>query len=1353
MFLGIDLGTTYSACACVNDEGEVSVVKNSEGEATTPSVVYFESKEQVVVGQKAKDMTYLHPMDVISFVKTMMGQKTLLRTTHGDYSPEVVSSFILKKVVEDANATLQNAEHIKDVVVTIPAYFSDPQRMATEDAIALAGLNRIALINEPTAAAFYYVTKNAIRNANLMVYDLGGGTFDVTVVHVDDNGRIKVISTGGLSKVGGSFFDKMLTRKICNYFKEKHGIDIFTPDRGEDYKKILLKSEKSKIQLSSVDETVMTVKVDDVTENITLRREDINEIVADLYLKTESVMKKALREAHLTTQDIGKVILVGGSSRIPYIAEHIENFIGKKPSMDVNPDEVVALGAALYAHEMKSEGERRIIDICSHGIGIRAMDSATGKEYNDILIPKNSPLPASVERTYEFAEDGVDNIYINVFEGDFREISDVTEVCEVFVNLPVKLKIGEQVVVKLVLDINQILHIFIRIPSASNIETEVRFDRKSNLKEIEFTKWKKSISGIVSGAIDKVTSQFSKNDTPKEQETQPVLQKDEEKRSTRKVDRDLKPILSIFENVIGFEEVINALGSYKHRFVDAVAKSRVFGRIDNDDRCIAIFGERGMGITKAATLTAQALYKMGASKIEQPAMPTFEDIVKDEESKTIEAIKALFEGVMDGVILIDDIDRFYDDDPRSSGMVALNLIMEAYYQAEKRVTIIIAGDTKTVTKLFEKNPRFERLFDTFEIELNGFSSDEYVRILHQFAEETGYIIDDAADEALEKYFRKQIGSLDFQYLYSVYKLLEDAKTKVADAAAHKRHATDDDYTIIRKEHFGELSGAKSFDELMNELNSLTGLKSVKIAINEMVGVIKARKRAKEQGRAINTELGSLHMVFTGNPGTGKTTVARLIGELYRELGVLERGQFIEVSRQDLISDIIGATAPRVTDFVEKATGGILFIDEAYSLCRDENDIYGREAIDTLVKLIEDRRDSLMVILAGYSKEMSTFMSQNSGMSSRFSTYIEFEDYTSDEMMEIFNHYMEQDHYILEGRAQGAVRTLILEKMRMPDFGNARGVRKLYEAIRRQQQKRLADLSDWGENEEKIIRCEDIGVEEQKVETVDDILDSLRGMIGLATVKNQVESLVNMARVNQVRKSQGLKPLGGGSLHMIFLGNPGTGKTTVARKIGKIYQALGYLTQGDTIEVSRADLVGEFVGTTAPKTEKVIRQAIGNVLFIDEAYTLSNSGSNNDYGREAIDTLVKGIYDNKDNLVVILAGYETEMKKFLAVNEGLSSRFPNKIFFEDYTVDEMMDIFVSMITKDELKATPEALDKVRIILEQNSSNQKSFGNGRGVENLKFKIETNMANRHTGAIVAGKQLTKEELITILPEDIGI
>jgi stage V sporulation protein K len=531
-------------------------------------------------------------------------------------------------------------------------------------------------------------------------------------------------------------------------------------------------------------------------------------------------------------------------------------------------------------------------------------------------------------------------------------------------------------------------------------------------------------------------------------------------------------------------------------------------------------------------------------------------------------------------------------------------------------------------------------------------------------------------------------------------------------------------------------------EALQELDGMIGLMPVKEFVHEMKDMVSIQVERAKIGQSVQSQ--SLHMIYTGNPGTGKTTVARIVAKIFNALGVVSKGHLVEVTREDLVGEYIGHTAPKTRKIIEKAIGGILFIDEAYTLSRGGDNDFGKEAIDTLVKGMEENREDLVVILAGYTKEMMEFMKVNSGLKSRFPNQIQFPDYTAEELLSIAKTSLQKDQFQFDLSVEKALLS-VLERKQIAgrnDDGNGRLVRNVLQEAVRKQSKRLKQEGFHSSEDLKILKPEDFGVTDSAASF--DLEAEFAKVVGNEQVKEHVRSLVAQVKIQKLRRDQGFSKGTGQSLHMIFKGNPGTGKTTFARIIGKALKELGVLKSGQLIETDRSGLVAAHIGQTAQKVNEVVQEALGGILFIDEAYALV-SKTQGDFGKEAIDTLVKAIEDHRENLLVILAGYDQDMDIFLQANVGLTSRFPNVFQFTDYTMEELYLILIRIVEGEQYQLAPECKNVVKSILQSHLQTGKS-SNGRFVRNL-FERAVRKQSVRLGSKT---NIDKEDLAILKPED---
>ena len=418
--IGIDLGTTNS-CVAVMEGGEPVVIANSEGSRTTPSVVSFQADGSRLVGQVAKRQAITNPDKTIISIKREMGTNHKTNIDGKDYSPQEISAMILQKIKADAEAYL--GETVSQAVITVPAYFNDAERQATKDAGKIAGLEVLRIINEPTAASLAYGLDKTDHSEKILVYDLGGGTFDVSILELGD-GVFEVLSTNGDTKLGGDDFDNKVMDYIAETFKAENGIDLRNDKMA--LQRLKEAAEKAKIELSSSTQT--NINLPFITADATgpkhidlnLTRAKFNELTHDLVQRSVEPMKKALSDAGLSIGQVDKVILVGGSTRIPAVQEAVKNFTGKEPSKGVNPDECVAIGAAIQAGVLTGEvKDVLLLDVTPLTLGIETLGGVATP-----LIERNTTIPAKKSQVFSTAADGQTSVEIHVVQGERQMAAD-----------------------------------------------------------------------------------------------------------------------------------------------------------------------------------------------------------------------------------------------------------------------------------------------------------------------------------------------------------------------------------------------------------------------------------------------------------------------------------------------------------------------------------------------------------------------------------------------------------------------------------------------------------------------------------------------------------------------------------------------------------------------------------------------------------------------------------------------------------------------------------------------------------------------------------------------------------------
>ncbi|MGL5069219.1 MAG: molecular chaperone DnaK [Sarcina sp.] len=481
--IGIDLGTTNS-CVSVMEGGEPVVITNAEGARTTPSVVSFQANGERLVGQIAKRQSITNPDKTIISIKREMGTDHKTNIDGKDYTPQEISAIILQKLKADAEAYL--GEPVTEAVITVPAYFNDAERQATTDAGRIAGLKVLRIINEPTAAALSYGLDKMDDAHKILVYDLGGGTFDVSILDLGD-GVFEVISTNGDARLGGDDFDQRIMDYIAEDFKAQNGIDLRQDKMA--LQRLKEAAEKAKIELSSASQTMINLPfiTADATGpkhvDMTLTRAKFDEMTKDLVEKTISIMKTALSSGNVNLNDVDKIILVGGSTRIPAVQEAVKNFTGKEPSKGVNPDEVVAMGAGIQAGVLAGDSSVEgilLLDVTPLSLGIETLGGVATK-----LIERNTTIPTRKSQVFSTAADNQDSVEINIVQGEREMAGDNKSLGRFTLGGIAPARRGvPQIEVSFDIDANGIVKVS-AVDKATNKEANITITASTNLSDDE----------------------------------------------------------------------------------------------------------------------------------------------------------------------------------------------------------------------------------------------------------------------------------------------------------------------------------------------------------------------------------------------------------------------------------------------------------------------------------------------------------------------------------------------------------------------------------------------------------------------------------------------------------------------------------------------------------------------------------------------------------------------------------------------------------------------------------------------------------------------------------------------------
>ena len=823
-------------------------------------------------------------------------------------------------------------------------------------------------------------------------------------------------------------------------------------------------------------------------------------------------------------------------------------------------------------------------------------------------------------------------------------------------------------------------------------------------------------------------------------------------------ERSLDDILSDLDKFIGMTEVKQAVREIAYSVQNSLQRAeRGLGQQEKMSMHIVLTGNPGTGKTTIARKLGEILSAIGYLDSGHVVEVDRSRMVSPYQGETPKVVNRLCDKAMGGILFVDEAYTLaplnQSGDRDNQGAQALETLMKRMEDDRGKFVVIAAGYRTEMENLFRVNSGMRSRFNYF-LNIDDYSPEELFSIMLVFAKEKKYVFGSEAEQLCRKMITELYKQRDKDFangrtMRSLFDQICKNQAKRLQNGNLSQMSNEQLMTIETVDIPYEAPKEVDYTECLRKFDGMVGLESVKKEVSNLAAFLNLQIKRGES----NTFQGK-HYVFTGNPGTGKTTVARIMADVFKTLGILSRGQLVEADRSKLVAGYSGQTAIKTNQLIDSAMGGVLFIDEAYTLKSSDNDSFGSEAIDTLLKRLEDDRGKFICIVAGYTNQMHEFIDTNPGLKSRFTQTIHFDDYTPDELTEIFLNLAKTKNFVIDDDTRSAIHRQFeqLYLRRDKNFGNAREARRIFnEAVEKQSQRLVNQMNDPNFTEEEMFRiiADDLPqAHTTAARPLDEVLNELDEFIGMRSVKNSIRRLAVQSMFMKQRAAMGAGKVQQMAMNFILTGNPGTGKTSIARKMGEVLQSMDILPTSRIIEASRATLVGKYMGETPKIVNSMCDKAMGGILFIDEAYTLSDQ--NDQYGKEAIDTLMKRMEDDRGKFVVIAAGYKEKMEEFLQANAGLASRFTHKLHIDDYNEDELLAIFKKMAQKESYILSPTAEFKaLDVICRMLMMKDETFGNAREMRNLLDATIQQLSVRVSQ--MPPDEVTKETYQLIIPEDI--
>lgn len=753
-----------------------------------------------------------------------------------------------------------------------------------------------------------------------------------------------------------------------------------------------------------------------------------------------------------------------------------------------------------------------------------------------------------------------------------------------------------------------------------------------------------------------------------------------------------------------------------------------------------VMGDAGTGKHYMAMIIADMMVKAGLT--DKPV----KEVAASEWNEFLGKFDENISALQNGILVINNAQKLLSV-TKADRVGELDKLFDKMKNGKAPI-VILSGDINDMTNFLENNKDVAGLFE-FRFQLDSFSIDDLVSLTSALLKKEKRM--DIADEALPKlraHFSWYMRQKELTYVNG--RLAEKVANDLCVSAKLRGSDTIEAVDIEDEKTFVP----KTEEQIFRELDGYIGLQSVKDEIRAIVSNVNKRKEKGAKEKLLKD-----HYLFTGNPGTGKTTFARKFGEILNAIGALPTGQFVEISGKDLIGQFVGDSEANVKNYVNKAMGGALFIDEAYALMGNNGSTggFGLDAVNTLLPLLENRKGEFVCIMAGYTKEMGEFIRMNPGLPSRCNVTIEFPDYTARELEQLFRKMLvsnvdDAGVFTLDAKAEEMLPK-VFDRMylkRSDTFGNAREVRNLFDAA-------IKRHSKHGANDQILTYIDIVGEDNAKEISVEDVMKELDGFVGMKSVKDAIRRIAQEIAVQKQLIEMGEAQEGLTKYNFILTGNPGTGKSTVARIFGKIFKALGVTSTDKVTEKVPKDIIGLYLNESDKLMDAAITEAMGGVLFLDEAYDLEpmdEAGrSTSSEGKKAVQTLMTRMENEAGKFVVVCAGYPKEMAAFMNSNPGLKRRFSHTIHIDDYTAEELFEIYERAAKAKKYNFTL-ADDTVRMkalnmFRNMVAMKDDKFGNAGEAMKKVAETKTNINNRISS--LPFDQWTPEVLHTAFLEDI--